>query len=128
MIPSHANGILRIVKAEIDLPWHGLLAWSTSFVDHADLANLMCTIHAVGTELVATATSLEGSKRELQIAHVLIAKVLPILKISWRLLRWMLKYYWAEKSQNKLTNKKHRPNISPSRLRRAGGQITTQEL
>jgi len=74
MIPSHANGILRIVKAEIDLPWHGLLAWSTSFVDHADLANLMCTIHAVGTELVATATSLEGSKRELQIAHVLYSQ------------------------------------------------------
>ena len=83
-IPSHANPTLRIVKAEIDLSRHGLLAWWTKLVDgrhrtlhlrylsHAGgaaLANLICTIPTTGTKLVATATSLERSNRELQIFH-----------------------------------------------------------
>ena len=32
-ISSHANPALPIVQAEIDLPLHGLLAWSTKLVD-----------------------------------------------------------------------------------------------
>jgi len=36
----------------------------------AALANLTCTIHTTDAKSVATATSLEWSKRELQIAHL----------------------------------------------------------
>ena len=84
-IPSHANPTLRFVKEEIDLPRHGLLAWSTqqrlSTVDlvslyapwsHAGgaLANLMCTIYTIDAKLVAMAMFLEGSKKVLQIIHL----------------------------------------------------------
>ena len=74
-IPSHANPTLQIVKAQIDLAGHGLLAWSTKLIDvrprllHLSslvvrwrcrsVANPVCTIHTIGTKLVATAKSLE---------------------------------------------------------------------
>ena len=40
-----------------------------SYLGGTAVANLMCTIHTTGTKLVAMATSLEGSKRELHIIH-----------------------------------------------------------
>ena len=52
----------------VDFVYYTYATWS--YAGGAALANLMCTIYTIGTKLVATATSLEGSKRELQIVHL----------------------------------------------------------
>jgi len=65
-------------SSTVDLRYYLYAPWS--YAGGATLANFICTINTTGTKLVATATSLEGSKRELQI-YSPTAIVLPSVLI-----------------------------------------------